>query len=186
MFKNKYALGISLLVAAAAVFSAGLGLGKLQTTPGSERFAVYGTDPQQGKPLTDLYVSFPSQLNQRQQLNRMADFLSRYKFCHLPIKVTNFKDNIATIDLSEHPWNQGKKTPSSLPGCSGMSWRSQYFQGSTGGYDTTVTLARTFVQPEYKGQWIKGVQFSYQGQLIKEGNWDHINLDGLITRENVP
>jgi hypothetical protein len=112
--------------------------------------------------------------------------VSRYKFCELPINIVSLKDQIATINLSEHPWVEGQTTPPSFPGCSGKSWRYAYFQGSAGGYSTTVTLARTFLQPQYKARWLKGVQFSYQGQLIKEGDWDHLDLDGVITRENSP
>ena len=61
-----------------------------------------------------------------------------------------------------------------------------YFQGSAGGYSTTVTLTRTFVQPNYQENWIKGVQFYYAGKPIQDGDWDHIKLDGVISELPTP
>jgi hypothetical protein len=186
MFKNKFTLWMSFLLIAAVSFSAGVGMQLLRQSKGvSNNFTLYGTDVQQNTPLSDLYISFPTQLNQRQQLEKIASLLSRYKFCELPIEVISIKDNIATINLSEHPWMKDQNSVS-IPGCSGKSWRYGYFQGSAGGYSTTVTLARTFLQPQYKGQWIQNVQFYYNSKPIQDGDWDHINLDGVITRQNSP
>jgi hypothetical protein len=187
MRKNKYTLWISLLATAAVAFSGGMLTEYLFKPAGmTKNLTVYGTDEQANKPQTELYISFDSKLTQPQQLEKLSTLLSRYKFCDLPIEVKNIKDGIATVNLNEHSWLKEGNTPPSIPGCSGRSWRYGYFQGSAGGYATTATLTRTFVQPSYKGNWIKGVQFYYAGKPIKDGDWDHIKLDGVITRQNLP
>ena len=182
MLKN-----ISLFVIAVVVFSGGILTGCSDKTPIiSKNIAIYGTDEQATKVQTDLYVNFDSKLNQTQQLEQLSSLVSRYKFCNLPIEVKSIDNGIAMINLDEHSWVKQTTTPPSIPGCSGKSWRYGYFQGSAGGFATTETLARTFVQPDYKGDWIKGVRFSYAGKPIQDGDWDHINLDGVITRDNLP
>ncbi|BAZ42322.1 hypothetical protein NIES4101_82910 [Calothrix sp. NIES-4101] len=187
MLKNKYTLWISLLVVAAVAFGGGMLTQYLYPTPGiAKPLTVYGTDEQASTVQTDLYVSFDSKLNQTQQLEKLSTLISRYKFCDLPIEIKSIKDGIATVNLDEYAWLKAGNTPPSIPGCSGKSWRYGYFQGSAGGYATTVTLTRTFVQPKYPGNWIKGVQFYYAGKPIQDGDWDHIKLDGVITSQNLP
>lgn len=187
MFKNKYKLWISSLVIIVVAFGAGILTEYLYLTPKiTKNLTVYGTDEQVNEIQTDLYVSFDSKLNQTQQLEKLSNMISGYKFCNLPIQVKSIKDGIAIVNLDEHPWLKAGSTSPSIPGCSGKSWRYGYFQGSAGGYATTVTLTRTFVQPSYQGNWIKGVQFYYAGKPIQDGDWDHIKLDGVITRQNLP
>lgn len=153
---------------------------------GGDRLAIYGTDIQQGTPEVALYVNEPAQATEQEKLQDLANWLSRSKFCELPIEVTTVKGEVATINLQEHPWNQPLAAPPTLPGCSGRTWRYQYFQGSAGGHDTSVALARTFLQPEYSGEWIDGVQFTYEGKPIQAGQWDHLEIDGVVTRETLP
>ncbi len=187
MLKNKNNLWIGLLLAVVVGFTGGLLTQSwYRQAKITNNFVVYGTDTQAEKIEKDLYISFNSQLNQTQKLEKLSNLLSRYQFCGLPIEIKSTENGIVTINLDEHPWVKTVNTPPTLPGCSGQSWRFGYFQGSAGGYVTTVTLTRTFLQPDYQGNWIKGIQFYYGGQPIKEGDWDHINLDGVITRENLP
>lgn len=131
-------------------------------------------------------ISLPEDLTREAQLTTLTNLVSRYDFCHLPIKVVDIKDNIATINLVEQPWNQEAATPTALPGCAGASWRTQYFQGSAGGLMTSKVLAHTLVQPDFEGDWIEGVQFQYQGTLINADEWDHLLLSGVITEDNLP
>jgi hypothetical protein len=162
------------------------GFGTNLLTQGGDRLAIYGTDIQQGTSIVNLYVHFPSQNTEQEKLQELTSLLSQTKFCELPIEVTEFKDKVATINLKEHSWNEPLNQPPTIPGCSGKTWRYQYFQGSAGGHDTSVTLARTLLQPDYRGDWIQGVQFSYEGKLIQAGQWDHLEIDGIVTRETVP
>jgi hypothetical protein len=136
------------------------------------------------EPQFEVNLSFD--LDQRQQLDKVATLVSRYNFCGLPIDVVGLEDNVATINLVEYEWNQSLDAPQPLPGCSGRTWRSSYFQGSTGGMMTSKTLAYTLLQPDVQGAWIDGVQFQYQGDPIEEGDWDHISLFGVVTRDRLP
>ncbi|PAX45813.1 hypothetical protein [Brunnivagina elsteri] len=187
MLKNRYAFWLGLLATAAIAFAGGMWTENSYRTPkNTKNLTIYGMDTQANTVETDLYVSFDSKLNQTQQLEKLSTLISRYKFCDLPIEIKSLQNGIATVNLDEHAWVKTANKPPAIPGCSGKSWRYGYFQGSAGGYATTVTLTRSFVQPNDRGNWIKGVQFYYAGQPIKSGDWDHIQLDGVITRENLP
>ncbi len=131
-------------------------------------------------------VTFAAELNQQQQLEKLTTLVSRYNFCALPVEVIALEDDVATINLAEHDWNQDPEHPVTFPGCSGSSWRTNYFQGSAGGMITSKTLVYTLLQPEFRGKWIEGVTFQYQGEPIEEGDWDHISLFGVITRDDLP
>ncbi|MCF7957450.1 MAG: hypothetical protein K9M57_03270 [Phycisphaerae bacterium] len=48
------------------------------------------------------------------------------------------------------------------------SWFGGPFQGSAGGSATRYTLLETFLQPDYKGQWIDGIEFRYNGKKLPE------------------
>lgn len=54
------------------------------------------------------------------------------------------------------------------------SWVYDYFQGSTGGLMTSIALSETFLQKEYSGTWIDGVQFLLDGEAI-----DYEHVEGL-------
>jgi hypothetical protein len=131
-------------------------------------------------------VIFPAELNQQQHLEKLTTLVSRYNFCALPIEVVALEDDVATINLAEHDWNQDPENPVTFPGCSSRSWRTNYFQGSAGGMITSKTLAYTLLQPEFQGEWIEGVTFQYQGEPLEEGDWDHISLFGVITQDDLP
>ena len=60
------------------------------------------------------------------------------------------------------------------------SWVYDYFQGSTGGLMTTIALSETFLQKEYSGTWIDGVQFLLDGEKI---DFEHVEgLSEIIFR----
>jgi len=145
-----------------------------------ELFKVYGSDKEAKKPEINFYILIPKNLSLMQKLNLVAGKLSRFEFDYLPIEVLRIeKENgkkIAVINLKEHEWNKEKEN------FTGSNWRYGFFQGSTAGYFTTMTLIETFLQNDYKGEWIDGVKFMHEDQLIKEGNWDHIDLSGITYR----
>lgn len=60
------------------------------------------------------------------------------------------------------------------------SWVYDYFQGSTGGQVSETALVETFLQREYGGVWIDGVNFTLDGESIQ---YDHVpNLKETILR----
>jgi hypothetical protein len=183
-YKGNPELCVALLLFGSLGAIAGFGANSLLRQ--DNRLAIYETDVNQGTPIVSLYVSFPQQDTEPGKIQELANLLSQKKFCELPIEVTDVKDKIVTINLEEHPWNEPLNQPPTTEGCSGKTWRYQYFQGSAGGYDTSVALARTLLQPDYRGDWIQGVKFSYEGKPIEAGQWDHLALDGVITRKTLP
>lgn len=72
----------------------------------------------------------------------------------LEIKAVNGKD-VLVVNLIEGSGKVGEK-----------SWEYDYFQGSTGGNNTTIALSETFLQHNYSGTWIDGVQFLLDGETI--------------------
>jgi hypothetical protein len=67
-------------------------------------------------------------------------------------------------------------------GSESASWRTLYFQGSTGGACTTIMLVQTFLQNDYDGSWLDGVESYYDGRPISD-QWDHIDLSGTKYRQ---
>lgn len=136
-------------------------------------FKVYGANNGTTDEEINFYVAIPNNLPLLGKLQQLADRLSRFEFRYLPINVLRIENHngkkIAIIELNEI----GDSYPS--------SWRGLYFQGSTGGHFTTITLIKTFLQEDYKGDWIDGVEFYYEREPISD-DWDHISLNGIMYR----
>ena len=80
------------------------------------------------------------------------------------LRIENRADKrIAIIEINE------RHTPY------GPTWKGNFFQGSSGGQATTVTLVKTFLQEDYKSEWIDGIEFYYEGKPISR-DWDHVSL----------
>lgn len=130
-----------------------------------------------------MYISMPPEKSLREKLDIMAQKVSLFYFEGLPIEVAEIKTEddgrkIAVIDLKESRENQSASEPSKYKGA---SWAVGYFQGSTGGIETSVCLTETFLQKDYKGEWIDGASFTYEGGRVD--NFDHIaNLAGTNYR----
>lgn len=141
-----------------------------------EYFPIYSADKEAEKEEINFYVKIYKNLSLIEKLKIIADQLSKFKFDGLPINILRIeeRDNkkIAIIDLKELT-----SSDNLLP-----FWRTKYFQGSAGGYFTTLTLIKSFLQEDYKGEWIDGIEFYYEGKPILEGEWDHISLHGTIYR----
>lgn len=102
----------------------------------------------------------------KNKLEALAKALSEVHFSNLPIEVSEIKEidgkKIAVINLKESEENQ--KITAVLQ-FKGDSWATSYFQGSTGGTMTSVSLIETFLQKDYEGQWIDGVKFLYNSKI---------------------
>ena len=122
---------------------------------------------------TGFHIAVPEDLPLLQKMRLLADRLSVYRFGRLPIEVLKIENRegkrIAVIDLRESGYSERP------------SWSTGYFQGSTGGGMTQTTLVGTFLQPDYEGDWVDGIEFYYEGKPMEE--WDHINLVGTIYRK---
>lgn len=120
----------------------------------------------------DVYTSIPKDKTLEEKLDFVAEALSRQHFSGLPIEVEKIEDidgkTIAIVNLKELPENQGITDMSKYKR---PNWAVECFQGSSGGTITSTALIETFLQKEYKGEWIDGVKFLYNG---KEINFDHV------------
>lgn len=146
-------------------------------------FPVYGADQGANDLEVNFYIRIQKYASLTDKLNIIADHLSRYKFNYLPLKVMTIDDQegrkIAQVNLDEHQWNKGTGNQQ-YSGNAGFTWSANYFQGTTGGWFTSQTLIQTFLQNHYKGEWIDGVEFFYEGEPI--GDWDHIQLKHTVFR----
>lgn len=134
-------------------------------------FPIYGLDYGAQKEEINFYTQIPHGLELKDKIVLLASALSRFKFSNAPVEFMAIENlngkKIARINLEEASDDRG-------------SWQNYYFQGSTGGQATTLTLSKSFLQPDYKGDWIDGVEFYYKGEPM--GEWDHVSLQGVIER----
>lgn len=148
----------------------------------TDYFSVYGADSQAVNTEVNFYIELPKELTLTEKLKAIADRLSRFKFNELPIEIKGIDEKdgrkIAVVNLKEHPWNEAMEEPPVQVGNRGATWRYLHFQGSLGGEFTSKTLVETFLQQEYKGEWIDGVTFLYGGNPIEE--FEHVQLSGVF------
>lgn len=146
---------------------------QLITPSGAEFFKVYSMDPNTYEVIIDFYVRIQKNLPLIDKLKILAAKLSKLVFDYYPINVLRIKNRngkrIAVIELKEPDFPNA------------FTWSGGYFQGTAGGMSKTITLRGTFLQVDYPGEWIDGVEFYYEGEPISR-DWDHIGLSGIIYR----
>lgn len=134
-----------------------------------EFFAVYGYDDQANYEQINYYVRIPKSLPLEEKLKRLANETSRLAFGGrtLEFKGIKFQANkkIAVINIQEDERFDLKNYDRKLYAA---SWFGGAFQGSAGGSATRYTLLETFLQPDYKGQWIEGIEYLYNGEKLPE------------------
>lgn len=120
------------------------------------------------------FVAVGERATLSEKVERIAGVLTKYHFHNHPINVLRIEDRngrkIAIIDLRESEKERA------------FTWKGGFFQGSSGGGTTTYTLVNTFLQPDYTGKWVDGVEFYYEGKPISK-DWDHIFLHGTMYRK---
>jgi len=151
------------------------GRSKIQFVPAEvDLLKIYGANSDATELEVSCYVAVPKNLALSEKLALLARHLSESKFRQLPINVLEIKKagtkRVAVVELRESP----------LAG--EVSWSRNYFQGSTGGWLTSEILIKTFLQNDYPGEWVDGVEFYYQGKPLT-GEYDHIFLSGTIWRQ---
>ncbi|MBR9999178.1 MAG: hypothetical protein KFF73_09410 [Cyclobacteriaceae bacterium] len=129
-------------------------------------------------PVIDRLIHVNKETSIAHKIKILSDSVSEGYFHGLEIsilKLDSASGNLVLfLELLEDDDYDG---PGSLPMY--QSWYD-FFQGSSGGINTTIILKETFLQRFYKGEWIDAVVFYYGGKEI--GEWDHIFLDGMIYR----
>jgi len=128
-------------------------------------------------------ISVPATAMLLEKVQLLADSLSYLRFNGLEIEVmeiTHVPDIglLLRVNLAE---DAAFKGPGSLP--SFHSWYD-FFQGSAGGMETTITLRASFLQPSLYGEWVDAVAFYYQGKPFADEEWAHVLLQGQIARND--
>lgn len=133
-------------------------------------FDIYGADSNTYEKELISGVDIKDTLTLEEKLEVLAEELSKAQFQDLGIELDEIEDEdgkkIAVINLIEVSDEEE------------ISWDRTYFQGSTGGIVTTVSLEETFLQKEYDGDWVDGVRFLYEGEKIM---YDHVQPLGEIS-----
>ncbi|MHC1749291.1 MAG: hypothetical protein AB9856_13555 [Cellulosilyticaceae bacterium] len=154
---------------------------EIDTTIEEKMHTIYTADVDTYEKKTEMETYIPQSLTLDEKLNVLIKTLSEVQFGGLPIEVMSIEKidgkKVATVNLKESKENQGVTKPEDFKG---DTWIGKYFQGSAGGSITATTLKETLLQKEYKGEWIDGVKFLYNGAPI---DFEHVgNLSEVIYR----
>lgn len=153
LYKHKKVILISILLIISTIF-----LAVYINRSNQMAFPIYtgDVDTYKRQQIAEVYVD--QEASKEEILVELTKGLYEYVF-KLPVTFvgieTIFGQSVAVIDLKENTEND-----------SVMSWRSGYFQGSTGGAVTSVSLSETMLQKEYNGDWIDGVKFLYECEPV--------------------
>ena len=104
------------------------------------------------------------------------------KMSHLALKLSNENFQGKPIVLKEIVIEEGKKIAyfdlqdKNKDISSPDNWYSS-FQGSTGAQSTLNSIVDTLLQKEFKGDWIDGINLTYNGQYIE---FDHISFENIV------
>ncbi len=143
-------------------------------SPKNDYLKIFRYDPVTDDEVFGVYVTLPSGLPIKDKLSLFANRLSEYQFRGLPIELLSIDSSdgrrIATINLKE------------IDTATAPSWKRIYFQGSSGGGHTTRVLVNSFLQEDYPGEWVDGVEFYYENRPLLEFQFDHIILEGIKLR----
>lgn len=137
-------------------------------------FPIYTANSDTYKPEVKHYIELPDDTEVEDKLKLIARELSRTYFGGLPIEVMKVEaqngKKVAIVNLKE------------IPNCSSqISWARKYFQGSYGGTMTTTQLVESFLQREYTGEWIDGVQILYENRTVE---YEHVpELQSVVFRQ---
>jgi len=142
--------------------------------PGESLFRIYGPDREMRRDEVVFSIVLPDSMPVLEKLRVLADKLSTYQFSGMPIEVVKIEKyggrNIAVVDLREPAGNSAR------------SWKTAYFDDRITGYFTGVSLRKTFLQEEYAGPWVDGVEFTYNDQPLFN-DWPHVGISGTILRQ---
>jgi hypothetical protein len=134
---------------------------------------LYGYDAYSFEEQYVCFIGIPKSLPLNEKLEMLALKVSQLCFRSSPIEILSITEQnglrIARINLKEKE--------------NGHDWGWGYFQGSTGASITAKTLLSSFLQKEFTGEWIDGVEFTYEMKPISSTVWDHISLEGTYFRK---
>lgn len=135
-------------------------------------FNIYGADIDSYEEEIIGEISIDDSMPIEEKLNALGQELSKAQFegSHIELNKISEEDGkkIAVINLAESGEEGDDK------------WKTMYLQGSAGSMITAISLEETFLQRDYKGEWIDGVTFRYNMDMIEFGHAE--GLDEIIYR----
>ncbi|MCM1991143.1 hypothetical protein [Oceanirhabdus seepicola] len=120
------------------------------------------------------YILVDKNLSIKEKMQLIADNVSKSYF-GLPIEVEKIEDRngkkIAIINLVEHTEDEWDE------------W-SRKFQGTLGEQFSMSTLERNFIQEQYSGEWVDGIEIQQNHGIRKSGHLGDFNW--IVYREDIP
>lgn len=136
-------------------------------------FPLYTKDANTGENYFGSFCIVSKNLSLKDKLEKVAHTISADFFGGLPMNVLDIKlesgKKIAYINLED------KVTKDNSDDYHPETWAHPHFDGTTGGFITTLELTYSILSPEYDGEWIDGVQFLYNGKSV-----DSQHAEGLL------
>jgi hypothetical protein len=136
-------------------------------------YPIYELDYNSDKDTVRFFAPILDSLPLKEKLQVLAGRISQLAFGWRKIEIDSVYSRdgrlIAAVDLRDDGKIDGP-----------FAW-NQMFGGTTQGNYTGRVLKKTFLQPDYDGDWIGAVQFAYNGDPFEDA--EDIRLDGLILRE---
>ena len=111
-------MGVLLLV---AVFVGGYWASRHSGPRIPDYYPVFGPNPAQTKTVVNFWIRLPSNLSLGRKIELLAESLSRFEFCGLPVELVSLKGGTAVFNLLEHPGNIHIVHPPDLAGCAGAT-----------------------------------------------------------------
>jgi len=179
--RGKRTIVISILVAVIVIVAVVLALNNQFSFQRTETLFIYNGDGIDYTLDTLSQIHISGDLNLHEKLQIVADSLSERAFKGLPIDVLSIDTlddkTIATVNLDEF---EGENFNAMK--FRGPKWLGGYFEGSTGGWCTSIAVSFTLLQPDYQGDWIDGINVLYRN---KQPNTDHFGIGDNSLRENL-
>ena len=131
------------------------------------KLSLYSIDENMKEEITEIAVN--SDVSVMDKLSTLAGELSKKYFNGNQIEITlNEETNSAVINLKDIPDKE---------------WHS-FFQGSQGGHTSEYRIVKTFLQPDYTGEWIDFIEIWHNGEPAFE-MYEHFCLYEKYERGNI-
>ena len=113
------------------------------------------------------------------EIDKNASLQEKTEFLAKELSGKYFNGNQIEIKIEE-------KTNSAVINLSDSEEKSWYsfFQGSQGGHTTEYRIVKTFLQPEYSGEWVDNIVIYYNGEPAFE-MFEHFCLYEKFERSNI-
>ncbi|HSQ33681.1 MAG TPA: hypothetical protein VLM81_02145 [Peptostreptococcaceae bacterium] len=112
---------------------------------------IYTKEPGSDEIQEGTKTTMRSDIKVEEKLQLLADHVSKQAFNGLTIKVESVEDGHAVIKLIE------------TTDVYDESWVKQYFENEVKSEKANTCLSETFLQKNYEGEWIKSIEFVYEG-----------------------